>query len=302
MTLDFGTHASASGGVDKALQRAVDVGATSCQIFSKNERQWVAKPLDPAVVERFHAERERTGIRQMVIHDSYLINLASPKEDLRAKSMAAFRDELERGQLLDIAYLVTHPGAHTGSGVDEGIRAFAESLNRIYDAMPDNTVITCLETTAGQGTTLGRSFEEIAAIIDQVEAKERVGVCLDTCHIFAAGYDIRTEEGVHAVMDEFDQVIGLDRLKVLHLNDSKNPIGSNKDRHDHIGEGLIGVEGFRALVNYPALAGLPAILETEKDDEGEHDRRNLELLRGLVGAPAEVAMEPVEIGDGTLNA
>ena len=288
MTLDFGTHASASGGVDKALQRALDVGATSCQIFAKNERQWMAKPLDPAVVERFHEERERTGIRQMAVHDSYLINLASPKDDIHVKSMAAFKDEIERCDTLAIQYLVTHPGAHTGSGVDEGIRKFAESLNRIHDALPQSRTITCLETTAGQGTTLGRSFEEITAIIDLVEDKQRVGVCFDTCHAFAAGYDIRTVDGVTEVLDEFDRIIGIDNLKVLHLNDSKNPLGSNKDRHDHIGEGMIGLEGFRGIVNDSRLAGLPAILETEKDDEGAYDRRNLATLRGLVTSAAGV--------------
>lgn len=289
MSLDFGTHASASGGVDKALQRAVDVGATSCQIFAKNERQWKAKPLDPAIVEKFHAERERTGIRQMVVHDSYLINLASPKDEIHEKSMAAFQDELERCDELGIQYLVTHPGAHTGSGVDEGVRKFAESLNRIFDAIPHNRAITCLETTAGQGTTLGRSFEELAAIIDQVEAKERVGVCFDTCHTFAAGYDLRTADSFNAVIDQFDRIVGLDRLKAMHLNDSKNDLGTNKDRHELIGEGFIGIEGFRALVNHPRLAGLPGILETEKDPEGELDRKNLELLRSLVEAQVGLA-------------
>lgn len=282
MTLDFGTHSSASGGVDKALERAVDVGATSCQIFAKNERQWKAKPLDPAVIERFHEERERTGIQQMVVHDSYLINLASPKDDIHEKSMVAFADELERCDILSIQNLVTHPGAHTGSGVDEGIRKFAESLNRIHDQLPEVTTVTCLETTAGQGTTLGRSFEEIAEIIDHVEAKERVGVCLDTCHIFAAGYDIRTAEGYHGVMEEFDRVIGIHKLRVLHLNDSKMPFASNKDRHELIGVGEIGIEAFRAVVNDARLTGLPGILETEKDPEGEYDRRNLALLRGMV--------------------
>lgn len=284
MTLDFGSHTSASGGVDKALERAVDVGATSCQIFSKNERQWRAKPLDPVVIEQFHSERERTGIRQMVVHASYLINVASPKEDIHEKSMGAFADELERCEMLAIQNLVMHPGAHTGSGVEAGIRTFAESLNRLADQLPDIKAVTCLETTAGQGTALGRSFEEIAAIIDQVEAKDRVGVCLDTCHIFAAGYDIRTAEDYRKVMDEFDRVIGIDKLRVLHLNDSKMPFASNKDRHEMIGEGEIGVEAFRALVDDVQLAGLPAILETEKDPEGENDRKNLALLRGLVGA------------------
>lgn len=284
MSLDFGTHASAAGGVDKSLQRTADVGATSAQIFSKNERQWIAKPLDPAVVENFHLERERHGISQMVIHDSYLINLASPKEDLREKSMRAFEDELIRAQQLKIRYLVTHPGAHTGSGTEEGIRQFAESMNRVFDDLPNNDVIVCLETTAGQGTTLGRTFEELAEIIDKTEAKERVGVCLDTCHVFAAGYDLRSEESTVGVFDEFDRIIGLDRLKVLHLNDSKQPFGSFKDRHDHIGKGEIGLGAFTAIVNDERLAGLPAILETEKDADGEYDRMNLEVLRGLIRA------------------
>lgn len=284
MTLDFGTHASASGGVHKALQRTVDVGATSCQIFSKNERQWIAKPLDPGVVEAFHAERERTGITQMVIHDSYLINLASPKDDIHQKSIAAFTDELERAQTLAIDYLVTHPGAHTGSGFEAGITKFAESLNRIFDTLADNQTVVCLETTAGQGTTLGRTFEEIAAIIDGVEDKSRVGVCFDTCHTFAAGYDLQSYDSTVKVFDEFDRVIGLNYLRVLHLNDSKQPFGSNKDRHDHIGKGLIGLEAFRAIVNDPRLSGLPGILETEKNDSGEYDRMNLETLRGLVEA------------------
>ena len=168
MSLDFGTHASAAGGVDKALQRAADVGATSAQIFAKNERQWRAKPLDPAVVERFHEERERTGMRQMVVHDSYLINLASPKDELLEKSMAAFQDELERCDELAIRYLVTHPGAHTGSGVEEGIRRFAESLNRVHDTLPDIKAITCLETTAGAGATLGGGLEELGGINDKI--------------------------------------------------------------------------------------------------------------------------------------
>lgn len=284
MTLAFGSHMSASGGVDNAIARGEAIPVESLQLFSKNERQWIAKPLDPGVVERFHAEVERTGITRLVVHDSYLINLASPKADILEKSIPAFTDELQRCDTLGIPYLVTHPGAHTGSGVEAGIRRFAQSLNEIFEAMPDNRTMTLLETTAGQGTSLGRSFEEIAAIIDQVEDASRVGVCLDTCHIFAAGYDYRTPETYAATMTQFDQVIGLDRLKVIHLNDSRNPLGSNKDRHDHIGDGEIGLEGFRQFVNDPRLDGLPGILETEKDDAGEHDRRNIATLRSLVEA------------------
>ena len=281
MTLAFGSHMSASGGVDKALARGEAIPVDSLQLFSKNERQWIAKPLDPDVVDRFHAEVERTGITKLVVHDSYLINLASPKSDILEKSLPAFTDELQRCDALGVPHLVTHPGAHTGSGVEAGIARFAQSLNEIFDAMPNNPTLTLLETTAGQGTTLGRSFEEIAAIIDLVEHKARVGVCLDTCHIFAAGYDYRTPELYAATMAQFDAAIGLERLKVIHLNDSKNPLGSNKDRHDHIGAGEIGLEGFRQFVNDPRLAGLPGILETEKDDAGENDRRNLATLRSL---------------------
>ncbi|HYJ12965.1 MAG TPA: deoxyribonuclease IV, partial [Thermomicrobiales bacterium] len=242
-------------------------------------------PLDPAVVQKFRSEVERTGIGfdKLVVHDSYLINLASPKDDILEKSVAAFTDELERCDLLGIPFLVTHPGAHTGSGVEAGIEQFAASLDRIFAVIPENQTITLLETTAGQGTALGRSFEEIAAIIDRVEQSDRVGVCLDTCHVFAAGYDYRTPELYAAMMDTFEQTIGINRLKVIHLNDSKNPLGSNKDRHEHIGDGEIGLEGFRQFVNDPRLAGIPAILETEKDDAGEYDKRNLATLRALVG-------------------
>lgn len=282
MTLDFGTHASASGGVDKAFQRAVDVGSTSMQLFTKNERQWKTKPLDPDVIDRFHEERERTGIRQVVSHASYLINLASPKDDLIEKSMGGMTEELERANVLGVQGVVLHPGAHTGSGEEAGILKIAESMNRLHDQLPDITSLTLLETTAGQGTVLGRTFEQIAEIIDKLEAKDRVGVCLDTCHIFTAGYDIRTAEGYTDVIDTFDRVIGINLLRAIHVNDSKMPFASNKDRHEHIGEGEIGPEAFRMLVNDKRLADLPGILETEKDPDGENDRKNLKVLRDLV--------------------
>lgn len=285
MTLEFGSHVSASGGVDKTFGRAEEVDASSIQIFSKNERQWAAKPLDPAVIEHFHSERERTNVdpRLLVIHDSYLINLASPKDDILEKSLAAFKDELLRGDALGIPNLVTHPGAHTGSGVEAGIARFAQSLNEIFSELRDSKTITLLETTAGQGTTLGRSFEELAAIIDQVEDKSRVAICMDTCHIFSAGYDFRTPELYARVMASFDEIVGIRYLRALHLNDSKTPLASNKDRHEQIGDGEIGLEGFRNFVNDPRLNGLPGILETEKDPAGDNDRRNLATLRGLVG-------------------
>ncbi len=280
--LAFGAHMSASGGCDKAITRAAEFGMASCQLFTKNERQWRSKPLDEDVIERFFTERERTGITKLVVHDSYLINMASPKDDILTKSLDAFRDELVRCDQLGIPYLVTHPGAHTGSGVDAGVRQFASSLNRIHQELPDNKTLTLLETTAGQGTTLGRSFAELAAIIDLVDEKQRVAICLDTCHVFAAGYDFREREAYERMIRQFDEEIGLNRLKTIHLNDSKFPTGSNKDRHEHIGDGEIGPDGFRWFVNDPRLEGLPGILETEKGDDGELDRRNLETLRSLV--------------------
>jgi deoxyribonuclease-4 len=282
MSLAFGAHVSVAGGVDKAFARADEFAMEAIQVFTKSERQWKARPLENEVVERWYSERARTGIEKIVSHASYLINLASPKDDLRLKSILAFQEELERCETLGIFGLVIHPGAHTGSGEEAGIAAVAESLNRVHEALPDLRALTLLETTAGQGTTLGRTFEELAAIIDGVEAKDRVGVCLDTCHIFAAGYDFRTDEGYAETMRNFDATLGIDRLKAIHLNDSKFPLGSNRDRHEHIGEGEIGLEGFRNLVNDPRLAGLPGLLETEKGDDNVEDGHNLATLRGLV--------------------
>lgn len=284
MSLAFGAHVSISGGVDKAFARGEVFEMDAIQIFSRNERQWKARPLADDVVDRWYAERERSGIDKIVVHASYLINLASPKEDLRLKSRLALQDELERCERLGIPSLVLHPGAHTGSGEEAGLAMVAFTLNQVHEALPDLKVQTLLETTAGQGTTLGRSFEELAVIIDQVEARERVMVCLDTCHIFAAGYDFRTEAGYADVMRRFDETIGLDRLSAIHLNDSQTPLGSNRDRHAHIGEGEIGLEGFRHLVNDPRLTGIPGLLETDKGDNDEEDGRNLATLRGLVRA------------------
>jgi deoxyribonuclease-4 len=282
----FGSHMSISGGCDLALLRAAEIGMESCQIFTKSERQWVAKPLDPGVIERFHLNRKETGIDNLVAHDSYLINLASPDDSLWEKSRLAFLDELNLCDLLGVPGLVTHPGSHVGSGIEAGIKRVGEAINRIHDEWPDGKALTLLETTAGQGNTLGRTFEEIQAIIELVKDKDRVGVCLDTCHIFAAGYDIRDAETYNATMAHFDLVIGIDRLKALHLNDSKFGLGERKDRHAHIGEGELGLETFRLVVNDPRLAGLPGILETEKGVDGEDDRRNLATLRSLVATPS----------------
>lgn len=283
--LAFGAHMSISGGVDLALVRAAEFQMDACQIFTKNQRQWVAKPYDPAEIERFHEQRRATGIDKLVAHDSYLINLATPDDALWEKSRLAFMDELDRCEQLDVPGLVTHPGSHMGAGEEVGLKRVAEAINRIHEERPNGKTLVLLETTAGQGKHLGWRFEELRAIIDLVEDNARVGVCLDTCHIFAAGYDIRDADSYAQTMAAFDQIIGFNRLKAIHLNDSKFELGSRKDRHASIGDGEIGLEGFRLLANDPRVNGLPAVLETEKGDNGEEDRRNMATLRSLVATP-----------------
>lgn len=280
--LELGSHMSAAGGCDLALTRAADCEMTSCQLFTKNERQWNAKPLDPAMVERYFVQREATGITRVVAHDSYLINLASPDDALWAKSREALKEELRRCDALGIVGLVSHPGAHVGSGVDAGIGRIVEAINRVVDEMPGGTSVLLLETTAGQGTVLGRSFEELAQIIAGIEDPSRVGVCLDTCHIFAAGYDIRDEVTYASTIAAFDDIVGLDRLRCIHLNDSQKGVGMHVDRHAHIGEGEIGTAAFGFLLNDPRLDGLIGILETPKGSDATEDRMNLATLRGLV--------------------
>jgi deoxyribonuclease-4 len=273
---------SAAGGVDLAIARAAAQGMDTCQLFTKNANQWSAKPLDPAVVDRFHLQKESAGVAHLVAHDSYLINIASPDPANWEKSRNALLIELERCDLLGIPYLVSHPGAHMNSDLDEAIERVAEAINRINDERPDGQTTLLIETTAGQGTTLGRTFEEIAAMIDRVEDKARVGVCFDTCHVFVAGYDLRDHESYGATMQEFDDIIGLEWLKVLHLNDARKGLGSRVDRHAHIGEGELGLEPFRFLMNDARFEGTPGVLETPKGDNDEEDARNLATLRSLV--------------------
>jgi deoxyribonuclease IV len=278
----FGAHMSIAGGCDKAFDRAETAGCDSLQVFTKNSNQWNAKPLDEEMLESWCTRERETGIWPVVAHDSYLINLASPKEDLWEKSIEAFGIELQRCDQLGIRYLVTHPGSHTGSGEETGLARVSEALNRIHRDMPNLEVMTLLETTAGQGTNLGACFEHLATITAGVEDKSRVGYCLDTCHIFAAGYDFRTPETYQETMDRFDELLGIDRLFAIHLNDSKHDLGSRRDRHEHIGQGFIGPEGFRQFVNDPRLKDVPGLLETKKGEDLAEDIENLATLRGLV--------------------
>jgi deoxyribonuclease-4 len=277
---------SIAGGLDKALLRGREVGCDTIQLFTKSNRQWRARPLTDREVESYRTNLTATGIGPVVAHDCYLINLAAPSATVWKRSVASFRDEMERAERLGIPYLVTHPGAHLGAGEAAGIARVAEAINTLHAALPHLALRVLLETTAGQGTSLGRRFEEIAAILQQVERPERLGVCLDTCHLFAAGYELRTFEGYAKTMQELDACVGIARVKAVHLNDSKSGLGGRVDRHAHIGEGKLGTAAFRLLLNDPRFQRVPMILETPKDgDGGVADRRNLARLRRLVDRP-----------------
>jgi deoxyribonuclease-4 len=280
----FGSHLSISGGLHHALLKAEELGCGSVQIFTKNQQQWKCPPLTESAINDWRSHCDRLKFEQTVSHDSYLINLASPDEALRRKSIELFEEELRRCVALKIPYLVTHPGAHMGEGEEKGLRAVAKSLDEVHAAVAGNGVVTCLEITAGQGSSLGYRLEHLAEIISQVKAPERLAVCLDTAHLFAAGYDFRGPKKYAALMKEIEKTVGLDRVKVLHVNDSKKDLGSRVDRHHHIGHGLIGLEGFRPFVKDKQWRKVPKILETAKgkDEQGrDWDAVNLETLKGL---------------------
>lgn len=272
---------SIAGGVSKALERGHSIGCEAIQIFTRNQRQWRSKPLAPEEVGRFKLKQAETGIEPIVAHDSYLINLGSPDETMWQKSLQAYIIELQHCETLGIPYLVMHPGSHLGSGEEAGLRRVAEGLNRAHEATRGFGVISLLETTAGQGTNLGCRFEQLATVRETVEETERVAVCFDTCHVFAAGYDLRTPEAYAETMAELDRILGLHLLRCFHLNDSKKGLGSRVDRHQHIGQGLLGLEPFRLLLNDPRFATLPGLLETPKGAKMLEDVENLRLLRSL---------------------
>ncbi len=279
----LGAHMSIAGGLDLAPLRGQEVGCRAIQLFTKSSNQWRARPLPTEEIERYRTNLQAAGIAHTVAHDSYLINLASTDPPSHQRSMTAFQEELERAEALGIPYLVAHPGAHLGAGEETGLHQVANCIRDLLKRTKGYRVQVALETTAGQGTSVGHRFEQIATILDQIGLPERTGVCLDTCHVFAAGYDIRTPQGYADVLGAFDQIVGISRLKVIHLNDSKRELGCRVDRHEHIGEGAIGLEAFRCLLTDPRLCRLPMILETPKDNDFiAADRRNLETLRRLV--------------------
>jgi deoxyribonuclease-4 len=258
-------------------------------VFTKNNRQWAGPPIDEEDVARWRQQMPALGIAYAVSHASYLINLASPKDDLWEKSLRAQRDELLRAHAYGIRHVVLHPGAHTGSGAEAGLARIAAALNRIHAESPACAgTITCLELMAGQGSVLGRRLEELRAILDQVEDKSRVGVCLDTCHAFAAGYDLRTAAGYEDFMAQVDGVLGRSEVKVWHFNDSKGKFAGGVDRHEHIGQGEIGDAGFRQILNDPRWDGIAMLLETPKEETLEEDVMNLARLCALVDDPERI--------------
>ena len=278
----LGAHTSTAGGVSKSIERAEKLGFTAIQIFTKNNNRWFQKQLDEKEISKFRINLKNSNIKFVVSHDSYLINLCAKDKSILRKSREAFLDELTRCEQLGIPYLNFHPGSHLGAGEKEGIKLIVESLNIIHNKTKHFKVSSMLEATAGAGTAIGYRFEQLREIIDLVDNKKRMSVCIDTAHIFAAGYDIKNLKNYKKVIKEFDEIIGLERLKCFHMNDSKKELGSRRDRHEHIGKGFIGKDGFANIMNDKRLKNIPKILETPKGKQMKEDIRNLKTLLSLI--------------------
>lgn len=279
----LGAHMSIAGGVYNAFVHGENTGCNTIQVFTKSSNQWRARPLSQEEITEFFKLQQKTKINPVVAHSSYLINIASPDKVLNQKSREALLLEVQRCETLKIPYLVLHPGSHLGAGEEEGIEAIARALDWLHQQTARFKTKICLETTAGQGQQLGFKFEQIKKMIDRVEEPKRLAVCLDTCHIFVAGYDIRSKKGYEATLAAFDQIIGLGYLTVIHFNDSKKEFGSRVDRHEHIGMGYLGKEPFGFFLNDKRLATIPKILETPKEADGyKEDKKNLAVLRSLI--------------------
>jgi deoxyribonuclease-4 len=275
----IGAHISTKGGLATIFERAAAIEASAAALFAKNSNQWKGKALTDDECASFNAQRT---VAPLLTHASYLINLATTNEEFHRKSIAAMIDELDRAERLGIHAVVLHPGAHLNAGPDAAIDSIARSLDAIHAALPDHKVVTLLETAAGQGSCVGCTFEELGQMIARVDDPQRVGICVDTCHVFAAGYDIRTRDGYERMTDEIDRHCGYESVGAFHLNDSKKGLGSRVDRHEHIGKGEIGVDAFAFLLNDSRFARIPKVIETPKTIETESDRENLQLLRSLV--------------------
>jgi len=278
----LGAHFSIAKGLHDAVYQAKSYGCNALQMFTKNATTWKERTVTQAEQERFEQAKTDTGIQSIATHTSYLINLASPDPKKHAMSYDALKQEIIRSSALKIPFCVLHPGAHMDSGIDAGLLKISETINRLFSETEEATSRLLLETTAGQGSGLGHTFEQLAEIINRIERKERIGICLDTCHIFAAGYDIRTQETYQQTMNHFDATLGLNLLFVIHINDSKKDLGSRVDRHTHIGKGALGVDAFKHILNDEKLFHVPKLLETaKKEGDIDWDQRNLDLLRSI---------------------
>jgi deoxyribonuclease-4 len=278
----LGAHMSIGGGVHMSIQRACSIRCTAMQIFVKNNKQWFARPFTAEEIRAFLEHRQRGELLSVFAHANYLINLAATNPPFRANSLRSLSEELTRAHQLELPFLVLHPGAHLGAGEEAGLEKIIESINRVLPRIPKVKTRIALETTAGQGSCLGNKFEHLAYIISRVREPERLCVCLDTAHVFAAGYDIGSESAIRTMFAQFDHVIGLDRLVAIHLNDSKTARGSRVDRHEHIGQGKIGLDAFRFIMRDRRLNKIPKVLETPKGKDLREDVENLKTLRGLL--------------------
>lgn len=277
----LGAHISTKGGLHTVFERGSEINASAIALFAKNSNQWKGKTMSDDDIALFTATR---NVRPLLTHASYLINLATTNPEFHRKSIDAMIDELDRAERLGIHAVVLHPGAHVGAGADAGIEQIARSLDQIHAAIPNHKVVTLLETAAGQGSCLGCSFEELGRIRALVDDEARVGVCFDTCHVFASGYELRNRDDYERTIDELERHVGIDNVGAFHLNDSKKPLGSRVDRHEHIGAGAIGIDAFAYLLNDERFRGIPKVIETPKTVEHESDRKNLSLLRSLINS------------------
>lgn len=282
MTDYLGAHVSIAGGWHNAPDRGVKVGCSVIQLFTQNTNQWKGKKVSDSDAALFRQKMADSGLKEVISHNIYLINLGAAPGDVRDKSMICFQEEMERCNRLGIDKIVMHPGSHIGEGEETGIKRIVEALDLLFEAASDFKGKILLETTAGQGTNLGYRFEQLQAIISGCSHGDRLAVCFDTCHTFASGYDFRTREGYDRVLADFDRIIGIDRLQAFHINDSKSALLSRVDRHEHIGQGTLGIEPFRFILNDPRLTKVPKILETPKGDADEWDVKNLKTLRDLI--------------------
>ena len=278
----LGAHVSIAGGIHNAPERGVKSGCSVIQVFTQNANQWKGKTVSDPDADLFREKFAASGLADVVSHDIYLINLAAAPGDVQDKSLIAFKEELERCARLGIGKIVMHPGSHNGDGEGIGIKRVCQAFDLLFSQVPQFTGKVLLENTAGQGSNLGYRFSHLKEIIEGSSFPDRFGVCLDTCHAFAAGYQIAEREGYQRTFDEFEQAVGISRLMAFHLNDSKKGLGCKVDRHEHIGAGTLGLEPFRFIMNDPHFTGVPKFLETPKGDDDEMDQVNLKLLRSLV--------------------